>query len=179
MAQFKALAQNVEVNGKTVLSFINGMGTYQSIFENALRENGINHPQKGDWYSQQAWLNAFSFIASKTGPATLKTIGKQIIESAVWPPNVNTIEASLASIDVAYHINHRGGEIGHYYYEKVGERTVRIVCNNPYPCDFDMGVIDGAAKKFTTLHQKPFIQHDHPGVCRKIKGDICSYLISW
>ena len=179
MAQFKTLTPNVEVNGETIQSFINGMGSYQSIFEHTLKENGITKPQKGEWYSQQDWLNSFSVIAQKTGPATLKMIGKQIIHTAVWPPDVNTINKALASIDVAYHLNHRGGEIGHYQYEKLAERKARITCNNPYPCDFDLGVISGAINKFAVPQDRPVIVHEDINICRKNHGDICVYIITW
>jgi hypothetical protein len=179
MTQFIAIAPDVEVNGETVQAFLTGMGGFQSLFQNALQDNGIKNPQSGDWFPQQAWLNAFSLIAGKTGPATLKTIGKRIIDSAIWPPDVDNMEKALASIDVAYHMNHRGGNIGNYNVEKIGDRSVRMICNNPYPCDFDLGIIDGVMKKFAQSADRPVIQHENPEECRKNNRDICSYLITW
>jgi hypothetical protein len=34
-------------------------------------------------------------------------IGKSIPENAQFPPEINSIEAGLQAIDVAYHMNHR------------------------------------------------------------------------
>ena len=79
---------------------------------------------------------------------TLLMIGRQIPKNAKWPPDVDTLEKGLASIDVAYHLNHRGGEIGSYRFEKTSANTAKMVCRNPYPCDFDLGLIDAVAHKF-------------------------------
>jgi hypothetical protein len=119
MAQFKAFAPNVEVNGETVLSVLDGMGPYKESGLKILADNGIKDPQPGVWYPQQAWLNAFKIIADKIGVCTLLAIGKTIPANAKWPPQVDTVEKALVSIDIAYHINHRGGEIGTYHFEKL------------------------------------------------------------
>lgn len=52
------------------------------------------------------------------------------------------------TIDPAYRMNHRGGEIGYYRYAKTGERAATLTCENPYPCPFDEGLIEGVAVKF-------------------------------
>jgi len=44
----------------------------------------------------------------------LFAIGKAIPESAIFPPEIQGLEMGLSAIDIAYHMNHRGGEIGHY-----------------------------------------------------------------
>jgi hypothetical protein len=98
MAQFEAFDPEVEVNGETVLSVIDGMGTYKSIGEKILQENGIVNPQPGEWYSQQAWLNAFRTIAEKVGDSTLYEIGKKIPENAQFPPEVDSTEKGLGVI---------------------------------------------------------------------------------
>jgi hypothetical protein len=179
MAQYKALAPDVEVNGPTVLSFINDMGAFKVMFQKILAENGIIDPKEECWYSQQNWLDAFKVIAQKTGPATLKKIGMNIPSAAIWPPQIDSIEKALASIDIAYHINHRGGEIGHYQFEKVNDRSSRIICDNPYPCDFDKGLIEATAIRFANVGEYPLCKHQDPQVCRKTGASICTYLVTW
>ncbi|MFH1380703.1 MAG: hypothetical protein ABIH57_00835, partial [Candidatus Omnitrophota bacterium] len=162
MTQFDAFVSGVEVNGQTILSVVEGMGEFRVLALDILRQNGIDNPQPLKWYSQQDWLNAFKVIHEKLGQYTLQQIGMKIPENADWPPEINDIESALASIDVAYHMNHRiNGRvmfnpvngtmeegIGHYGYEKVSERKIKMVCDNPYPCDFDKGIILAVAKKF-------------------------------
>ena len=179
MAQFKAFAPGVEVNGQTVLSVVEGMGTFKQFSLQILAANGITDPRPGQWYPQQSWLDSFKDIGKKVGEATLFQIGAQIPENAAWPPQVDTIDKALASIDVAYHMNHRGGEIGHYDYQKTGDKEGKMVCNNPYPCDFDRGIVTAAAQKFAPAGVFVTVRHDDSSPCRKKGADSCTYLISW
>jgi hypothetical protein len=194
MAQFKAFAQGVDVNGESVFSVVEGMGTFKAKAFDILSKNGISQPKAGEWYSQQAWLNGFREISETVGASTLFLIGKKIPENAQFPPDIDNIEKALQSIDVAYHMNHRlAGEllfnpltgsmkegIGHYVYVKMSEKKAKIICNNPYPCDFDRGIIEAMAKRF-----KPFeslfakVAHDDAAPCRKKGADSCTYFVEW
>lgn len=179
MAQFQAFAPGVEVNGAAVLSVVEGMGGFRAMALQILAQNGIINPQAGKWYSQQAWLDAFKQIAERVGPATLLMIGSKIPETALWPTNITTVEDALASIDVAYHMNHRGGEIGHYHFQKLGEGLGKVVCHNPYPCNFDLGIIEATAKRFAPPVVIPYVRHDNTQPCRQKGGDSCTYVVTW
>ena len=180
MAQFKAFASGVEVNGETVLSVVDGMGTFKASALRILAEHNIPNPQPGKWCPQQAWLDAFKEIAGKMGDTTLLAIGRKIPENAKWPPEIDALEKALASIDVAYHMNHRGGEIGYYQFEKTGDKSGKMICNNPYPCDFDRGIVDAVARKFKPQDVALVnVKHDDSQPCRKKGADSCTYLITW
>jgi hypothetical protein len=179
MAQFKAFAPEVEINGVAVLSVIKAMGTFRQTASNILGEHGIVAPEEGAWYSQQAWLDTFKEIAETMGDITLRMIGEKIPEVALWPPDIDTVGKALASIDVAYHMNHRGGRIGHYTLEEVGKRSGKMVCENPYPCDLDMGIIESTASRFAAEGVQPTVKHDRSQCCRKEGGDACTYLVTW
>lgn len=179
MTQFKAYSPDVEVNGQTVLSIVDGMGSFTMSANNILMQNGISDPKPGQWYLQQNWLNAFKEISDKLGPKTLLQIGKKIPENADFPPQIDDIEKALAAIDVAYHMNHRNGEIGHYNYEKTGPNSARIVCNNPYPCEFDRGIIMAMAQRFAPQDSHVKVEHDGSQPCRVNGAETCTYLITW
>jgi hypothetical protein len=115
MTQFIPYDENVEVNGETVLTTVNSFPDFmRSIALKMLEGNGIKDPQPGEWYSQKAWLDSFKEINEKYGSNTLFEIGKGIPANAKFPPEVDSIEKALNVIDVAYHMNHRNGEIGFY-----------------------------------------------------------------
>jgi hypothetical protein len=193
MTEFKAMDDRVEVNGETVLSVVAGMGVYSDKARQILKKNGIDDPKPGEWYPQQAWLDAFKEISDNVGQNALFEIGKQIPENAQWPPNVDSVAGALASIDVAYHINHRiegeqlfnpkNGEmkegIGHYSFEKTGDREGVMKCDNPYPCSFDTGIIEAAAHKFAHESEHIVLMHEEEGGCRKEGGKCCTYHIKW
>jgi hypothetical protein len=185
MAQFKAYSPAVEVNGQTVLSIVDGMGAMASSRKMALKileDNGIIEPQENGWYSQQSWLNSFREISDKIGPRTLFLIGKRIPKNAKFPPDIDNLQKALLSIDKAYHMNHRGGEIGHYHLEEFDQesRYAKMICTNPYPCDFDRGIIDQMCQEFKPAGVGlPTIVHDDAQPCRKNGDESCTYNISW
>ncbi|MEN8904960.1 MAG: hypothetical protein ABF289_03275 [Clostridiales bacterium] len=179
MAQFVALKTGVEVNGETVLSIVNGVGIFKKQALEILKRNGIENPKAGEWHSQQSWLNAFKEISEKIGSKSLFSIGKAIPENANFPPNIDTIQKALTSIDMAYHMNHRNGDIGNYKFVEVNENEAKIICDNPYPCDFDRGIIESMAKKFKPEDSiMTFVEHEN-GSCRKNGEDSCTYIITW
>lgn len=193
MAEFKAFNDIVEVNGQTILSVLNGMKGFESSAKTILLQNGINNPEPNRWYSQQAWLNAFKGISDKIGENTLINIGMMIPENAEWPPDVNSLESAFASIDIAYHMNHRINGvilfntetgymldgIGHYYSKKTGDREITITCENPYPCSFDKGIIKSVANKFKPADTKLEFKEDIKAGCRNNGDNKCTYIVSW
>ena len=76
-------------------------------------------------------------------------------------------------------MNHRGGEIGHYTFTKTGDKRATMVCRNPYPCDFDRGIVEAMAQRFRPQGSIVKVQHDSTKPCRKSQSDSCTYLVSW
>jgi hypothetical protein len=181
MALFKAYDPKVEVNGETVLSVVNGVGAFASAAKKVLKDCEIDDPKPGQWYSQQAWLNSFKTIAEKTGKATLKGIGRSIPENAQWPPEVNSIELGLASIDMAYHMNHRNGNIGNYKFTKTSPNSAVMVCDNPYPDYFDMGIIESVCQKFSKPSERVNVKVkiDEAKPSRDKGEQSTTYIVEW
>lgn len=176
MAEFVAFDPGVEVRGVTILSVTMGLG--DTVIP--LLEKYSFHPiQEDSWYNQQAWLNTFQEL--KAGNfLNMVAIGMNIPDLAVWPPQVTTVHEALGSIDVAYHMNHRNGEIGSYHYTATGERTGVMVCNTPYPSDFDYGLIYRIVQKFRDQTSTKFtVKRDDTIQNRKTGGDECVYHIDW
>ena len=194
MALYKALNPDVMVNGQTVLAIANGMGVMRRMGLDILAQNRIVDPRPEGWYPQQDWLDAFRQIAERVGPHTLHAIGKSIPENAEFPPHIDDIHKALASIDVAYHMNHslygeplfdpasgqlREG-IGHYHYRRLGDREAELVCDNPYPCGFDKGIIEAMGRRFKP--EDAFfvsVAHDTTQGCREHGAESCTYRVTW
>ena len=178
MSKYETLDDGVEVNGRTVLANVDGIpDTFEEQAFEILAENGIEDPDPEGWYSQQAWLDSLEQIEDEVGESTVKNIGKSIPENAEWPPGVTTVVGGLESIDEAYRANHRGGEIGHYAAERVDDGTIEVRCDNPYPCTFDQGLIESAAKTFTDSGI-PLVT-ETGDECRDEGGDECVYEVTW
>lgn len=181
MAHFKSFQDGVEINGESVLSIVDGMGVFKKRAFEILSKNGIDNPESGKWYPQQNWLNAFKEISEKMGTKTLFYIGQKIPENAKFPPQINSFDTALEGINMAYHMNHRNGEIGYYkYLGRTSNKEARMLCENPYPCDFDMGIIEAMVKRFKPEDAKSVsVKHDEKSSCRKNGHDKCEYIVFW
>jgi len=127
------------------------------------------------FYPQQAYLDMLRQISDQLGEATLLRIGEMIIDNTKRRPSgVNTLEKALATINDAYMMNHRGGEIGSYRYEKIDDKTYKMTCDNPYPCAFYMGIMRGIIKKFSP---SAAVRHAE-GECRAKGESRCTYVVT-
>jgi hypothetical protein len=190
--QFTPFEPGIEVNGQTVFTIVDGFGRVQPLSLRHLRDAGL--PTKiiaEEWYSQAKWLKAFESIAKVFGDNLLFHIGLKIPENAIFPPFVKDIDTAIQSIDIAYHLNHRKNGIimfnektgnmlegiGHYGYKRIpGENIIISECNNPYPDNFDLGIITCMAKRFMP---NAAVTHDNSKPCRKNGADSCTYIITW
>ncbi len=182
MASFIAFAPNVEVNGETVVSIVNAMAGFEAIAHQLFKKNGLDNIKSGNWYSQQNWLNVFKDIKEKLGDKTLLVIGKAIPENANFPAEIDSLEKALNSINVAYHMNHRGGEIGYYKLVKYSykEKIALMECKNTYPSHFDRGIITAMARKFKPEGAITIdVSLDNTKPTRLKGSDSCTYFIDW
>ncbi len=197
--QFKPFEKNIEVNGQTVYAIVDGFRVIKALAYKHLSDAGIGDVEKDGsvkirldaWYSQEAWLKAFESISKGVGSSVLFQIGLSIPKNAKFPPWVKDVESAIQSVDIAYHMNHRksGKElfdpasgkmtegIGHYGYKKVdGENLIISECENPYPCDFDMGILTFMAQKF---QPDAVVRHDDSKPCRKKGSSNCTYIVQY
>ena len=109
-------------------------------------------------------------------------IGKAIPEHAKFPPQIDSLQKALAAIDMAYHMNHRNGEIGNYTLKEFDEKNRRavMVCNNPYPSEFDRGIISTMLRRFKPSGSFKYdVTLDTTKETRMNGGERCTYLIQW
>jgi hypothetical protein len=178
MATYKAFSPKIELVGQVVLGLVEGMGAFGNMALQILSQHGITNPQAENWYSQQAYLDAFKEIATKTGPKTIQQTGKRIIDVAIWPPGVDTFEKALTVLPQAYQMNHRGGNPGKYEFIKTGENQGTVICTNPYPDEFDLGILQGIVAKFMA-GKGVTIDIDGTQPTRSKGAESTTFLISW
>lgn len=179
MNPYHAYERGVEISGDAVIALLDTMGGVE-MGRKFLAAVGIKDAMPGSWHSQQAFLDALRLLEETHGSDHLRKVGLRIYGSAKFPPRIRDIHQALTSIDIAYHMNHRKGPIGHYTYTQVDEHSGYVECNNPFPCEFDQGVIMGVAERFCPsgcrLHLQPHIPKSY---CRKQGDPSCFYLVSW
>jgi len=170
----------IEVRGEVILAILEST---RSLGDEALRilgRHGITDIGQGRWYPLSRLLAALGEFEATMTDTTLYTIGHKIHSNAVLPVEYGDFLEALAGIDEAYHLNHQGGDIGHYRFERTGPRQARIISTSLYPCEFDRGVVHGFAGRGRPAEfQRLGARHDPQAPCRRLGGASCTYWIDW
>lgn len=197
--RYEECEPGIEVNGESLGATVDAFKQYPAIVSKYLVKYGLVRTANGKpesidrsaWYPFDKWLAAYQEIAKEIGINSLYTIGKKIPENATFPPHLTDVKAALGSLDIAYHLNHRKhgklmfdvntgvmlDGIGHYRVELAGnERKATVVCEEPYPCEFDRGLITALANRFEPMAKTI---HDNGAPCRKKGENTCTYHVSW
>jgi hypothetical protein len=182
MAQFVPFEQNVEVLGQFIFTLVNATPSGKEYRLHILSKYGIDSIKLNSWYSQQQCLKAFEEISIVSGSNILFDIGKGIPEYAIFSPQIDSLEKALRAIDIAYAMNHRGGEIGYYDLIRFDSkaRLAKMICTTPYPSEFDRGIITAMLKRFKpkdSVNYSVLLNLRKP--TRLHGGDSCTYLIKW
>ncbi len=171
--EYQPFDPNAEVLGRNLKALVAGTGNR---ILDALARHGITDIQDNRWYPQSAVLAALKELGETSN---LVAVGTQVIEHTSFPPEVDSVEKALMSIDVAYKMNHRNGEVGYYRAKAQGPRHIVMECKNPYPCDFDYGLIYGVARRFLPRDGDLIVEHEANGTCRHKGADVCVYHVTW
>lgn len=196
--QYKPREPGIEVLGATVVAFLTGFQHFPHVASRYLSKFGIVPPGKDlsaveptKWYPQAAVLATYEAIANEIGGNTLYGLGAQMVRATPVPPEVRDLAAVLRYLDAGYHLHHRKNGvvmfdpatgrqlegIGHYAYKRQGdERKILVVCDNPYPCDFDRGIVTALVTRF---EPRGTAVHDEQSPCRKRGGDSCTFVVKW
>lgn len=177
MAEFISFDPNVEVRGQSMMSVIAGMSASARPM---IEKYGLDKLEADKWYPLQPILDFYKEVSqAKNASLNLVSTGTKVPEKAVFPPEIDNIVKALLSLDDAYHMNHRNGDIGHYKPRVINNRQVEIVAETPFPCDLDYGIILGLARRFKPANAHLAVYHDSKAPCRKKGGETCTYHISW
>lgn len=182
MSMFRAFDPNAEVLGRNIIAIFNAISGWPMMLNSAqliVATYDIPDLQLDDWYPQQLLLDILRDISIKLGTGVLHKVGKQIPTDAIFPPEIDSVESALRSINVAYHMNHQNGEIGSYEASEIDPHKIKMVCHNPYPCDFDHGIIDAISRRFAPDDHIVTVSHYPLRPCRKSGQSYCTYLVTW
>lgn len=189
--------QGIDVLGGCLQNIYDAFGAFKSSASRILLQHGLGSQGASklaefspeSWYPLGKFLEALKAIGDEAGEGVLFKSGHAVPTNVVWPPHVTDVFSALESIDAAYHMNHgKHGNplfdpstgdmqegIGHYRFTRTGD-FAQIVCENPYPCMFDQGLIAAIATQFK---QNARVQHASRSPCRRFGDSHCVYNIVW
>lgn len=161
--------------------YLSSFGAYRSRGEQVvMRHLGIDKLDMGpgNRYSLAKFVAAMRELQDQFGPSFMRKMGTLILSTAVFPPELDSVEKLLASVGQAYLMNHDSGgvDIGHYRWVATGPRRGTMTCDNPYACATDMGLMESILARFALTGGS--VSHAE-GPCRHHGGDACSYHVEW
>lgn len=189
MTSYAPFVPGITVAGPTIGVFVEALASFAVLQAALLEVLGAREVDYDHWYTQEQVLRAYQKVDMVLGGRGLERFGKLVPPKAEFPPGISDAHTILSKLDETFHLNHRRDGvnmldlttgaltegIGHYRYERVGEREARMVCDNPYPCRFDMGLFHGFVRRFEATAA---IDHE-PGDCRARGDQRCAYRARW
>ena len=180
-----ATEDSVTVNGETIRTVLAGLDALPAGQADETRAifdaNGLGDVDADTWYAQEAWLAALRAVGTTVGPHALRELGRHLPKTAVWPADVTTVPDAIASITDAYRLHHRGPALGAYAFERIDDRQGRVTSTTPYPCPFDVGLVEGVIREFSptvTTTAMAFVEEVGDS-CRDDGGEQCTYAVRW
>ncbi|MCC6572799.1 MAG: hypothetical protein IT462_03320 [Planctomycetes bacterium] len=160
--------------GRSMNTFIDGV-MIRGVAREILAREGLEEIDPGAMYPQQKGLDVMRRIAEKIGAETLFSIGYRVPYNAEFPDSIRDVRSALGSINPAYRLAVLGTNIGRYEFSEPEQGRYEVLCENPYPCDFDLGIVTALVERYRGS-QLYLISHA-PDSCRKKAGPHCRYRV--
>jgi len=163
---FVAATPEAIILGKAVQAFAENLES--DVVRPLLLKYGLDTIDPEKWYPCQALLNVLRDVSEMPGGSNaLVAVGKKTVETAVMPPEVDSIPKMLNSLNTGYHLNLRNVPAEDVHpVEVVSERVYRVTSNTPFPLNYTYGLVWGFAQRFRSPGE-PFtvriIESEYPG----------------
>lgn len=144
-----------------------------------LKASGLPEIRTADWYPVRSYLSFLKRVDSVYGAKALRAMGQAIPDTSKFPPDMDTPARALQMLDVAYQVNHRGGAIGRYRCTELLPGRAVMICENPYPCDLDLGILERLLALFAPIGLQGTVAHVHGKHCRRQGGRACHLELRW
>jgi hypothetical protein len=164
-----------EYTGAALNSFVLALGASHGVVQKILVDAGVERIDPDRWYDYEWASSIYYRIGAQVGRAAVIEVGRKMIEAAVFPPGLDSVEAVLMSLGAAFKLNTRGADVGDILCTIDDEHSATIVRTQRGLCPFNIGIIEGCCARFGV---KPLIEHGIGG-CQDDGAATCTYHVSW
>lgn len=173
---FVAGTPQAEVIGQTVLAFSENLEA--DIIAPLLPKYGLDNIDASAWYPHQSWMNVLRDLSTLEGSSTaFVAFGKQVVQTAVMPPEIDSIPKVLEMLHAIHHLNLRNiPEDEGYVIRKISERHYLVFHNTPNPEDAIFGFLWGLAARYKQPNEQFVVRRvpnpdpdEYPGSTYEVK----------
>lgn len=169
-----------EVIGQTMIAFSENMES--DVILPLLEKRGLATIDPEAWYPHQVWMDILKEMADTLGEGSATTafvaFGRKVVETAVMPPEINTIPDVLNALHAIHHANLKNiPEEEGYMIEQRGPQHYLVYHNTPNPEEAIYGFLWGLAARFRGPNEVFVVrlleQNDRPDRARSV------YEVKW
>lgn len=147
---YVAGSPDAEVIGQVVLAFAENLEAEH--IKPLLPKHGFENIDPEKWYPHQWWLNVLKDLTDSMGggaSSAFVAFGRKVVETAVMPPEINSIPTALNALHAIHHLNLRNipDEEG-YVVKPMGANFYHVYQNTPNPDDAIYGFLWGMVARF-------------------------------
>jgi hypothetical protein len=149
MPKLVASTPNAEIIGQAMLGIVNNLRHDELL--PLLTQYGVEKIDPERWYPQQIFLDIYRDMQDGkiNSSENMVAIAVKIVETAVFPPGINSVETMIQAISMIYKSNIRNvPETEGYWGEIVGPGHAVVKDNSPYLPDSTYGFIWALVKRF-------------------------------
>lgn len=171
-----------EIWGGSLLGMARGLegtGVSWADVQALLQTAGIPALGAEHWYPMRQGLAFLQAVEAAHGREAIRAMGRAIPDTSRFPPGLERLERALHLLDVAYQVNHRGGPIGRYLVRQLEPGRAEMLCENPYPCDLDLGILERLEERFHGGEARAGVIHRPGPQCRRLGAKACLFELRW
>ncbi|MEM6284734.1 MAG: hypothetical protein AAF787_21270 [Chloroflexota bacterium] len=151
-------------------------------FERVMKDYGYESTDidMAGWYPLQMYFDICKDLLDTSGDALiLVSIGMKVIESAQFPPEINSIATGMTLLKDTHHLNLQNvPEHDGYHSLKIEDKQVTFVEQTAFPHDVMYGYIYGLSKRYAEegtvpIVEREYLNDDDPD------SDGAHYTVSW
>jgi hypothetical protein len=163
-----------EYAGAALNSFVLALGHHAGVISKILADSGVDRIDPERWYDFEWASGIYYKIGAVVGRASLIEVGRNMIETAEFPPGIDDIPSLLLALGAAYRLNARGPNIGEITCSIEDEHSATMVWTPKFPCALSIGILEGSCSRYGA---KALIEHGRG--CLDEGAPSCTYHISW
>jgi hypothetical protein len=145
----KVFDEKAEFTGQTLLAYVAAQpSTIKKRLLAILKELNIDAEDPEAWYKLDSAIQFYQRVREEFGPNTVYNLGKMFGDLYELPPEIDTLEKFLHSLDTMYQATHRNGYAGSY--EVVSHdpenREYVLRSHTPYPYELIKGLLSSVGR---------------------------------
>lgn len=143
---FVAPNDDAQSLGEPLISTLNALG---DSVKPIMKKHGLTDIQPDGYYPMQSYLNVLKEVLESDANASsqLVAIGRTAMLEATMPPEIDTLEKALGTLEPVYRIHHKVNQPG-WDVVPQNDGSIHLIDYTPMPPDLSYGVAYGLVERY-------------------------------